>query len=89
MGAAHAGGMQRIGAHFSVFVPNGRSRNPKSGGNWEGVGVLPDLAVAAADDALRVVQLRLLEGMKERSVDARLLRGLEARIQTLRDAAAP
>ena len=38
MGAAHAGGMHRIGTHFSVFVPSGRSRSPKTRGQLGGGG---------------------------------------------------
>jgi len=85
-GGAHPGGMHRIGAHFSLFVPSGRSVNPKTGSNWEGVGVQPDLLLPASDDALRVVQLRLLEAQKPQIQDPRLLRGLEARIQELQAA---
>jgi C-terminal processing protease CtpA/Prc len=35
-----------------VTVPNGRVRAAVSGGNWEGTGVTPDVAVPEAD-ALR------------------------------------
>lgn len=86
-GGAHPGGMHRIGAHFSLFVPSGRSVNPKTGTNWEGVGVQPDVLLPASDDALRVVQLRLLETQKTQIQDPRMLRGLEARIQELQAAA--
>lgn len=86
-GGAHPGGMHRIGTHFSLFVPSGRSVNPKTETNWEGVGVQPDLLLPPTDDALRVVQLRLLEAQKTQTRDPRLLRGLEARIQELQAAA--
>ena len=86
-GGAHPGGMHRIGTHFSLFVPNGRARNPHSGTNWEGVGVQPDLPVPAADDALRVVQLRLLDELAPKARDPRQLRGLEARMKELRETA--
>lgn len=89
-GGAHPGGMHKIGAHFSLFVPNGRSVNPTTGGNWEGVGVQPDVLLPAHDDALRVAQLRLLEHIKTQgspNLDPRYQRGLEARIQELQAAA--
>gem|GEM_PF-5721005 len=31
--------------HFGMFVPRGEVRNPYMRKNWEGVGVLPDVAV--------------------------------------------
>jgi DNA replication protein DnaC len=89
-GGAHPGGMHKIGAHFSLFVPNGRSVSPTTGGNWEGVGVQPDVLLPAHDDALRVAQLRLLEHIKTQGAphpDPRYQRGLEARIQELQAAA--
>ena len=82
--------MHKIGAHFSLFVPSGRSVNPTTGGNWEGVGVQPDVALPADDDALRVALLRLLEQIKPPrppNPDLRYQRGLEARIQELQAAA--
>lgn len=33
-----------LGAGLSAFVPNGRVTHPTTGGNWEGVGVKPDVA---------------------------------------------
>lgn len=36
-----------------MFVPGGRAENPITGTNWEGVGVVPNIAVPSAD-ALRV-----------------------------------
>lgn len=89
-GGAHPGAMHRIGANFSLFVPNGRSVNPVSGGNWERVGVQPDVLLAANDDALRVAQLRLLEQIRTEgppNPDPRYQRGLDARIQELQAAA--
>jgi len=35
-----------------MFVPGGRARNPITGTNWEGVGVIPDVAVPA-ENALK------------------------------------
>lgn len=55
-GGAHPGGLQRINAHFGVFVPSGRAINPITGTNWEGTGVVPEIKVpadSALDAALR------------------------------------
>lgn len=40
-----------LGYGFRVFIPNGKVTHPTTGGNWEGVGVQPDVAVPA-DQAL-------------------------------------
>lgn len=56
-GAAHAVGPHQAGDHFTVFVPNARSVSPVTNTDWEGTGVVPDVAVNP-DDALNVA-LRL------------------------------
>ncbi|MDG2520150.1 S41 family peptidase [Caulobacter segnis] len=40
---------QTLGGGFSVFVPNGKVVHPTTKGNWEGVGVAPDVAVPAGE----------------------------------------
>lgn len=40
-----------LGAGMSAFIPNGRVRHPTTGGNWEGIGVKPDVPTAP-DQAL-------------------------------------
>jgi C-terminal processing protease CtpA/Prc len=59
-GGAHPGESIRLTAHFTMFVPNARAINPITKTNWEGVGVEPDVKVAA-DDALRIAQILALE----------------------------
>jgi hypothetical protein len=41
-GGAHPGNPRHLSAHFMMFVPNGRSINPVTHTDWEGVGVVPD-----------------------------------------------
>lgn len=50
-GGANPGQGERLDDHFFAFVPSGRAINPVTGGNWEGVGVIPDVPVDA-DSAL-------------------------------------
>lgn len=50
-GGANPGGPVPLPDHFSIFIPTGRSINPITKTNWEGVGVQPDVSVPA-DDAL-------------------------------------
>jgi hypothetical protein len=57
-GGAHPVGGVPLGAGFGMMLPGGRSENPVTKTNWEGVGVKPDIAVPAAD-ALKVALQRL------------------------------
>lgn len=50
-GAATPGGFRPLAHGFVAFIPMQRVANTITGGNWEGVGVIPDIKVAA-DDAL-------------------------------------
>ena len=55
-GAGHYGGFQPIGKSFVAFIPVGRTFDPDTNDGWEGVGVKPDVAVAAdqaLDEALK------------------------------------
>jgi hypothetical protein len=46
-GAANPGRFFEAGHGFRVFVPTGSPINPISGGNWEGTGVVPDVATTS------------------------------------------
>ncbi|MFE7527235.1 S41 family peptidase [Kitasatospora sp. NPDC057542] len=48
-GGAHPTDRIPVAPHVAVTVPAARSINPVTGTNWEGVGVEPDLPVAAED----------------------------------------
>ena len=56
-GQAHATIEARIESHFGILLPTGRTLNPVTRADWEGVGVVPDVKVPASD-ALRTA-LRL------------------------------
>jgi len=58
-GGANPGGEMPINQRFGIFIPTGRAINPVTGTNWEGVGVVPEIAVAADeafDKALAMAQ---------------------------------
>ncbi|HJU75174.1 MAG TPA: S41 family peptidase, partial [Gemmatimonadaceae bacterium] len=59
-GGAHPGGGQRLHAHFGVFVPSGRAINPITKTNWEGTGIVPDIAVPS-DQAREAAHRAALE----------------------------
>ena len=48
-GGAHPTRPYRLGDHFFVLLPNRRSISPITHSNWEGAGVIPDIAAAPAD----------------------------------------
>jgi len=55
-GANHFGNWEPIGDGIAAFIPLGRTFDPVTGADWEGVGVDPDVAVpadGALDEAVR------------------------------------
>ena len=64
-GAANPGAPAPVGDGFVVFVSDGSPVNPITKANWEGAGVIPDVAAPAAEALARAEQLalaRILEG---------------------------
>jgi hypothetical protein len=82
-GGANPGRTQRLSDHFSVFVPTGRAINPVTKTNWEGVGVVPDVRVAA-DSALTVAHVMALEAILKNNPDAGLERQAARALSVLR-----
>ena len=74
VGETTGGGAHPVESHFfpelgiSVGVPFGRAVNPITGTNWEGVGVEPDILVAA-EEALVVAHLQVLEDLLDAETD--------------------
>jgi hypothetical protein len=55
-GGNHFGGFEDLGQGLSAFIPIGRTFDPDTGADWEGIGIVPDVDVApdaALDEALR------------------------------------
>jgi retinol-binding protein 3 len=65
-GGANPGGSRRADDHFEVWVPNGKVTNPITKTNWEGVGVMPDMAVPATT-ALHVARITALKQLTDAS----------------------
>jgi hypothetical protein len=60
-GGAHPFVYQRVSEHFVLSLPEARSVNPITGTDWQGVGVKPDVRVAAEralDEALKLARAR-------------------------------
>lgn len=81
-GGAHPGMPHMLDRHFAVFIPFGRSISPVTHTDWEGTGVVPDLAVPA-DDALAVAQRRLLTGFLATEKDPEVRDALNRRLKEL------
>ena len=61
-GAAHPVQRFPLSDGLQVWIPTGRAVNPRTGTNWEGTGVEPDIE-APADRALGVARRLALEGL--------------------------
>lgn len=48
-GANHFGGPQQLNANFAVWMPVGRTYDIRTGKDWEGAGIAPDIAVDPKD----------------------------------------
>jgi predicted aspartyl protease len=56
-GANHFGGDQDLGGGFTAFIPVGRAYNPKTGKDWEGTGIAPDIETAPEDALIKALML--------------------------------
>lgn len=82
-GGAHPGERIRLDRHLAAFIPYGRAINPVTGGNWEGVGVVPDVP-ANGSDALAVAhRLALSEVIKRDDLDRELAAEVLAALEGL------
>ena len=59
-GANHFGGGMELGEHFGVWMPFGRSYDIRTGEDWEGKGVQPDIAI---DPKLALVKALKMAGV--------------------------
>jgi hypothetical protein len=69
-GAGHYGGFEAVGDKFSVFIPVGRSSDPDTGKDWEGVGIEPDVAVPAEQALTRALVLSALPEAEAERISA-------------------
>jgi hypothetical protein len=58
-GAAHPVRLHQLSPHFEANIAFGRAINPVTGANWEGVGVVPDIALPAEHAFAHAQQLAL------------------------------
>jgi len=67
-GGANPGDIADLGNGFFAFIPDGRAINPITKTNWEGVGVIPDVAINESS-ALRLAHLMALQKLWETAPD--------------------
>ena len=67
-GAAHPGGLFRLGEHHAAFIATGRAINPITHTNWEGVGVKPDIE-APPHEAVQRAHLLAIDKLKSEARD--------------------
>lgn len=81
-GGANPAGPHPLGHRFVAVVPTGLGKHPATGTSWEGVGVKPDVPVAAGL-ALLEAQRLAVERLRVNSTDAREQDTLGAIAQSL------
>jgi len=81
-GAAHFGDPHKLSDHFMAFVPVGRPIDPITHGDWEGTGVLPDVAATQAT-ALDVAERKVLQLLEPREPSAHRRESIQKRISEL------
>ena len=64
-GGANPGDVFKVGEHFNMFISTGKAINPITKDNWEGKGVLPDIAVPA-EQALLTAQILAMQPIIEK-----------------------
>jgi hypothetical protein len=82
-GGAHPVGPHRLTDHFTIGVPSGRAISTVTHTDWEGVGVEPDVKVAA-DRALPTAHLMALEKRASVVTDPRIKAEIAAAIERLK-----
>jgi peptidase S41-like protein len=77
-----------LSSRFWAMVPVARTRNPITGGNWQGTGVVPDIE-SPADQALATAQRHAARQLIERHRDDPITRELESLLRPDRGDAGP
>jgi hypothetical protein len=87
-GGGHTVEFMSAGEGFVIVIPTGYPIHPVTGGNWEGVGVQPDIETSA-EEALQVAHLHALETLLGGCEDEASLRLLAAALARQRAAYQP
>ena len=71
-GGAHFGGTIDLGYGFAAFVPVGRTFDPDTGDDWEGVGVAPDVLVESRQALVTALVRAGVDQSNAEAIDRRL-----------------
>lgn len=82
-GGANPGEGIILAPHYGVFMPTGHARNPITHDNWEGKGVVPEIAVPA-DQALKVAYVKALETLLGKAKDPEMQDALRDALEKAR-----
>jgi hypothetical protein len=81
-GGAHPGSGRRLTDHFIAMVPSGRSISPITHGDWEGTGVVPDVAIEP-EKALNKAQAIYLAEKLAATTDEQMRGDIQKRLAEL------
>jgi hypothetical protein len=70
-GGAHPVGPRRLNDHFVAMIPTARAINPVTRTNWEGVGVVPDIAIDREKALDKATTLYLADVLKTEKNEGR------------------
>lgn len=84
-GGANITSLFTVNEQFEIYIPKGRSINPVTGTNWEGIGVQPDIITPAEKTLSRAIKLAKIAAKKFRQEknkqDGILIKKFEAQIK--------
>ncbi len=75
-GAANPGMDIRLNEYFTIFIPNGHVEVARTGTNWEGKGIIPDVPASKAN-ALKVAHQLAIKEMIEKEKEVQRKKELE------------
>lgn len=91
-GGANPGDDFKLHQHLAVFIPTGRAISPITGTNWEGKGVVPDIAVPP-EQALLTAHIHAVQGVMASTSEVwrkpsleRLLKELQGKLAEMKKA---
>ena len=82
-GGAHTIDQMIVYDGFVINIPTGYPTHPETGGNWEGVGVEPDIIVPR-DEALAVAHTHAIEALISKESDKARIRKLTFELERVR-----
>lgn len=83
-GGANSGDFVSLTPNYSIFLPTGSGISPITKTNWEGVGVVPHIAVESKK-SLSIAQITILEKLKKDEANSARIKRIDSRIKSLKE----